>query len=103
MRFLAITLLCAALFGHSAPGFAQNGGVDIQKAVDYANHDGVALQADIYQPKAAGKYPAVVAVHGGGWQNGSRISYQHWGPWLAERGFVVMAINYRLSKPGQKT
>ena len=103
MRFLAITLLCAALFGHSAPGFAQNGGVDIQKAVDYANHDGVALQADIYQPKAAGKYPAVIAVHGGGWQNGSRISYQHWGPWLAERGFVVMAINYRLSKPGQKT
>lgn len=38
-----------------------------------------------------------------GWQNGSRLSYQSWGPWLAQRGFVVLAINYRLSKPGQKT
>ncbi len=103
MSVLRFILLCATLLGCSATAFAQNPSVDVKRAVDYANHDGVVLQADIYQPKEPGKYPAIVALHGGGWQSGSRISFQYSGPWLAERGFVVMAINYRLSKPGQKT
>ena len=49
MRFLPIMMLCAALFGQMAPVQAQNATFDVQKAVDYANHDGVSLQADIYQ------------------------------------------------------
>lgn len=85
----------------AAPTLAQN--VDMQKGVEYANHDGVSLRGDLYQPKAPGKYPAIIAVHGGGWQGGSPSSYAHWGPWLAERGFVVFAVAYRLSKPDQKT
>jgi acetyl esterase/lipase len=47
--------------------------------------------------------PVVIAVHGGGWRSGSPDSYKHWGPYLAEAGFAVFAIEYRLSKPGQKT
>jgi acetyl esterase/lipase len=76
--------------------------IDIQRGVEYTKHDGVALQADIYMPKAAGKYPALVAVHGGGWQVGSRDSYGYWGRYLAARGYVVMAASYRFSKPGVK-
>jgi acetyl esterase/lipase len=37
-----------------------------------------------------------VAVHGGGWQLGSAEDYQSWGPYLAQRGYVLFAINYRL-------
>jgi acetyl esterase/lipase len=85
----------------TAPALAQS--FDLQKGVEYANHDGVSLRGDLYQPKAPGKYPAIVSVHGGGWQGGSPASYAHWGPWLAERGFVVFAVTYRLSKPDQKT
>jgi len=41
-------------------------------------------------------------VHGGGWQAGARNAFQFWGPYLAERGYVLFAISYRLAKKGQK-
>ena len=68
----------------------------------YASHDGVALMADLYAPTGAGPFPALVAVHGGGWQAGARSTFQYWGPYLAERGYVLFAISYRLAKKGQK-
>jgi acetyl esterase/lipase len=74
-------------------------GVDIQRGIEYARHDGVALLGDLYAPSGPGKYPALVAVHGGGWQQGTRESYRHWGPYLAARGHALFAIDYRLSKP----
>jgi acetyl esterase/lipase len=82
---------------------AQSQEVEIQRGIEYGRHDGVQLQADLYAPKASGKYPAIVAVHGGGWQIGSRESYVHWGNYLAARGYVLMAVSYRFSKPGQKS
>jgi acetyl esterase/lipase len=71
-------------------------------ALTYATHDGVALQGDLYLPKGAGPYPALVAVHGGGWQQGARTQFQHWGPYLAARGYVLFTISYRLAKKGTK-
>jgi acetyl esterase/lipase len=68
--------------------------------VEYAQHDGVKLVADLYQPKGLAKAPAVIAVHGGGWQNGSRATYRYWGPYLAKNGYVVLSIDYRLGKAG---
>lgn len=101
IRVLTATLgalqICAAI------GFAQtpSQNIDIRRNVTYGTHDGVALTGDYYVPKAAGKYPVVVAVHGGGWQGGSRASHRYWGPYLAGNGIAVFAIDYRLSKPGQ--
>jgi acetyl esterase/lipase len=76
---------------------------ETRKALEYATHDGVRLAGDLYLPKAAGPHPAIVAIHGGGWQAGGPFGYQHWGPYLASRGYALYAISYRLSKPGQKT
>jgi acetyl esterase/lipase len=70
--------------------------------VIYATHDGVALQGDLYLPDGAGPFPALVAVHGGGWQQGVRSQFQHWGPYLAARGYGLLAISYRLAKKGTK-
>ena len=69
--------------------------------VAYATHDGVTLTGDYYAPKAPGKYPIVVAVHGGAWQTGNGHNYRTWGPYLAARGIALFSIDYRLSKPGQ--
>ncbi len=71
-----------------------------QSGLVYAEHDGVKLLGDLYQPKARAKAPALVAIHGGGWQVGSRAFYNHWGPFLARNGYAVFAIDYRLGKPG---
>ena len=71
--------------------------------IEFANHDGIALLADIYIPDGPGPFPALIGVHGGGWQQGSRSIYQHWGPYLAARGYALLAVDYRTSAPGKKS
>jgi acetyl esterase/lipase len=70
--------------------------IDIRKNVQFGVHDGDLLTGDYYAPPGTGPYPALVAVHGGGWQLGTAESYQSWGPYLAHRGYVLFAMNYRL-------
>jgi acetyl esterase/lipase len=48
-------------------------------------------------PAGAGPHPALVCLHGGAWLRGSQRQYKSWGPWLAERGYAVVAVDYRLS------
>src|SRR2546421_4915613 len=76
--------------------------IETRPAIAYATHDGVALVGDLYVPAGAGPFPALVAVHGGGWQAGARSTFQFWGPYLAARGYVLFASSYRLAKKGQK-
>jgi acetyl esterase/lipase len=76
---------------------------ETRAGVTYATHDGVALAGDLYLPKGAGPFPVLVGVHGGGWVQGARSQFQHWGPYLAARGYALFAISYRLAKAGQKT
>ena len=75
---------------------------ELRPALTYATHDGVALQGDLYLPKAAGPAPALIAVHGGGWQQGARSTFQHWGPYLAARGYALFSISYRFARKGTK-
>ncbi len=82
---------------------AQAGRVEERSDVEYAIHDGLSQKGHLYSPKAAGKYPALIAVHGGGWRLSMRENYRYLGPWLAERGYVVFSVTYRLSAPGQKS
>ncbi len=77
--------------------------VQLRPAVTYATHDGVALQGDLYLPKSRGSVPALVAVHGGGWQQGARSTFSHWGNHLAARGHALFTISYRFAKKGHKT
>src|ERR1700753_432256 len=86
--------------GNSMTGSSEH---ELRAALTYATHDGVALQGDLYLPKGAGPHPALIAVHGGGWQQGARNQFQYWGPYLAERGYGLFSISYRLAKKGQKT
>jgi acetyl esterase/lipase len=60
------------------------------------------LKGDLYLPQKSGRHPALIAVHGGGWQIGDKNAYQYWGPYLAQRGYAVFAINYRLMQGGRK-
>ena len=76
--------------------------IETRNGVSYATHDGVSLLGDLYLPAGAGPFPALVGVHGGGWQAGARNAFQFWGPYLAARGYALFAISYRLAKKGQK-
>jgi acetyl esterase/lipase len=76
--------------------------IELRSALTYATHDGVALQGDLYLPQTRGSVPALIAVHGGGWQQGARNAFQHWGAHLARRGHALFAISYRFARKGQK-
>lgn len=68
----------------------------VTKGVEYVVHGGVKLTGDLYQPQGRDRAPAVIAVHGGGWQASTAARYKHWGPWLAARGIALFSIEYRL-------
>jgi acetyl esterase/lipase/lysophospholipase L1-like esterase len=81
--------------------------VRIERGVAYAEVDGEKLLVDIYRPaeqKSGEKYPAVILIHGGGWQGGDRtaMSMAALGQSLAEAGFVAFSVDYRLVKQGGK-
>ena len=37
-----------------------------RREIEYAVHGGVSLKGHLYAPKGSGKFPLVIAVHGGG-------------------------------------
>jgi len=70
--------------------------------VTYCNHQ----QAKVTEPtKLPGPAPAVVYVHGGSWVSGNYNTggflISGIGPALASKGFVVVAIDYRLGPKAQ--
>ena len=101
MKRILITTLLLAFAAGTARG---QGSVQTKANVEYAVHDGVSLLGDLYSPASGGSHPAMIYIHGGGFSRGSKSGYGNtWGPYLAARGYVVFAIDYRLSTPTQTT
>jgi len=82
------------------------------ETVTYARSGGEVLEADVWEPPAdaggasrhpgpaaARERPAVIVVHGGGWRSGERSDFPSWDAWLADEGYVVFDIDYRLAPP----
>jgi acetyl esterase/lipase len=66
-------------------------------AIPYAHPGGVELVADMYLPSGPGPFPAILFIHGGGWSSGDRTQLRRQAAYMAERGMVGMAIEYRLA------
>lgn len=65
--------------------------------ISYGSY-GVDNLLDIYVPKATKTIqPTIVNIHGGGWVYGNKEIYQYYCMGLAQRGFVVVNINYRVA------
>lgn len=72
-------------------------GVQVERDVTYVQYGRRALQLDVHRPDSDGIRPAVVLVHGGGWRSGYRENLTPLANALAQRGFVVANISYRLA------
>jgi acetyl esterase/lipase len=63
------------------------------------------LALDVRRPVHAERAPgslataAVLLIHGGGWVSGGRGGVARWNEWLADRGYVVFDVDYRLAPP----
>lgn len=74
--------------------------VEVIRDIEFGRVDDVPLLLDIYlpqEPVLALPMPAVIDLHSGGWESGDKSSGESMFRWLAERGFVVVSPNYRLS------
>ena len=71
--------------------------VEVRLDLPYGGGPQGNLCVDTYLPTTAGPHPALLCLHGGAWLRGSQRQYRSWGPWLAERGYAVIAVDYRLS------
>jgi acetyl esterase/lipase len=58
------------------------------------------LKLDLARPEqATGLMPGLVYIHGGGWRGGSRNGYHKEIEEAAQRGYVAVTIDYRLTQP----
>lgn len=66
--------------------------------IEFARPGGVPLKLDAYVPEGKGPFPAVIIVHGGGWENGTKRTYVTplFEP-LSKAGFAWFTIDYRLA------
>lgn len=55
------------------------------------------LHLDLFKPKKAGKYPALLMIHGGGWRSGNRTMQIPMAQQIAAKGYVTATVEYRLS------
>ena len=65
--------------------------------VEYRSDGNESWLAQIYRPKGTGPFPALLDVHGGAWNAGSRTGLDWRSRCLAASGIVVAAIDFRLA------
>lgn len=92
--WIAVWLLAAAT---SLASDRQSGPFDVRVEADipYAAVDGVKLLLDLHRPANVENPPLVMFIHGGGFRNGDRKRCKL--AWIAEHGYAVASIEYRLS------
>ncbi|NNC88358.1 MAG: alpha/beta hydrolase fold domain-containing protein [Akkermansiaceae bacterium] len=84
------------------PSTAIPKGIAPELDVVYARFGDRRMLADIFRPTDRnGLLPAIVVVHGGGWLKGDRTKFRALAIALAKRGYVTMAIDYRLGGEAQ--
>jgi acetyl esterase/lipase len=80
------------------PPFRAPDNVEIRRDVVYGKGGPRDRKLDLFLPKGGdGLRPAVVFIHGGGWQGGNRGAFQRQAAYLAGKGYVGACIEYRLS------
>ncbi|MBO0860171.1 MAG: CocE/NonD family hydrolase [Chloracidobacterium sp.] len=86
---LLITLLCASISTSQSPAPAETNQVTVQTGVRVKMRDGVQLIADVYRPRASGKFPVLL----------TRTPYNrrdfNTGMYLASHGYVAILQDTR--------
>ncbi len=72
--------------------------IEAIRDINYAGNSDIYNNLDVYFPKGtANALPVIVSYHGGGYVYGTKEIYQHYGAYLASKGFVFINFNYHLA------
>ncbi|WP_088889034.1 alpha/beta hydrolase [Leptolyngbya ohadii] len=69
--------------------------VRIDRAIPFAQVEGVTLTLNLYRPLAVGLHPAIAVIYGGAWQNGTPANDELFSRYMAAQGYTVVALDYR--------
>lgn len=78
-------------------GCATKAQYSMQKDLAYVSGGDTRQQGDLYLPSTHGPYPIALVLHGGGWVGRDRHDMTSAAEILAQNGFAVFNINYRLA------
>lgn len=110
----AVTVAAAAVIDARMIVAVENAGADIRlidtfgvgvpkyaapdEEVTYGTYQGTPLRLGVYRPsESASHAPVLVYIHGGGWVAGDLTSRSANLRWFAERGWLVVSVDYTLS------
>ena len=71
--------------------------------VCYLKHGERQIMARVFKPEGPGPFPAYVDLHGGAWNNGDLNDRTGLGEYLAQRGVVMVTLNFRHAADGYPT
>jgi acetyl esterase len=71
--------------------------------VCYLKHGERQIMARVFKPDGAGPFPCYVDLHGGAWNNGDLNDRTGLGEYLAQRGYVMVTLNFRHAADGYPT
>ena len=71
------------------------------KTVTYVTYKDTSLTMDFYPSQLPGDRPCIINVHGGSWEGGDNKQIPEINSYLAQKGYNVAAINYRLAPKWQ--
>jgi len=104
MKLPLLSLFATFTLAFTGPAFAQREPlpsdppetVKAELDLTYGKTAEQELKLDVYRPKSDAVLPACVLVHGGGWMKGDKEKFRPLAIALAERGYVVANVEYRL-------
>lgn len=76
-------------------------GISERENLVYGTVGGQTLALDLYRPAGRVIVPAILIVHGGGWETGSREMERPLARALAARGYAALPVSYRLGEAGR--
>lgn len=88
-------LSCVLIMLLASPAAAWD--IKLESGVTFSQSAGENLKLNLATPDGNGPFPAVVCIHGGGFSGGRREDYDELCHKLAQRGFLAITIDYRLS------
>ena len=98
MRFRKKLLPVVLLLGIGATSACRAEEDRVESNIVYGHGGNEELKLDLIKPTVPiDNGPALILIHGGGWQGGDKADFLNFGKAAAKRGFVCVTVNYRLA------
>ncbi len=102
MKKYYLFLFAVVVITCSVSAFSADAGITVTKNIVFGKAGSYVLYGDMYVPEGSGPFPGILFIHGGGFITGdklrsSQVPFYHL---VAQEGYTVFSINYRLIQDG---